>query len=110
MRIDVAHANSSFLASLKAEARHKVQAHAHSPSPTQGSPRRSASPSTRSAPPREKLHLERPFSLDGVPTLEEFVALEHLPEELLVFDRGDVTGRRARRPESALRYMRAYSR
>ena len=63
---------------------------------------------------RSKLHIPHPFSLSGVPVLEERVPHESLPDELLVYDRANATGRHthrrrgAGRPEKALRYVRLY--
>ncbi|KAH9848143.1 hypothetical protein C2E23DRAFT_704599, partial [Lenzites betulinus] len=124
MRVNVAQANAAFFASLCKEARALPQV-IRPPSPTSSTSSASSSSSeatVRRAPslagtavPSVKpagrtLHLERPYSLAGLPPLTHQVARSRLPEELLVFDRANTTGRNPQRarPQRALRYVRAY--
>ncbi|KAI0357716.1 hypothetical protein OH77DRAFT_1398580 [Trametes cingulata] len=105
MRIDIARANAAFLASLEKQT--QLDASCSRPIPAAKPLAARASNTSHT---HDKTLLQQPFSLAGLPKLEEHVIPEHLPEELFVFDRGDITGRHARRPESALRYVRAYPR
>ncbi|KAI0366521.1 hypothetical protein BV20DRAFT_640466 [Pilatotrama ljubarskyi] len=108
MRVDIARANAPFLASLA------KQATVEPPCPRPAVPAvKALAPQTSSADANSehsRLELQHPFSLAGLPKLEQHIIPEHLPEELFVFDRGDITGRHPRRPETALRYVRAYPR
>ncbi|KAI0819898.1 hypothetical protein BC628DRAFT_1289436, partial [Trametes gibbosa] len=121
MRVDVAQANAAFFASLCKEARILPPSlPMHSPTSSSASSssdttvRRTISTSS-SAPAKSAghtLHLSQPYSLADLPALTQRIARSHLPEELLVFDRANTTGRHPRRahPQRPLRYVRAYPR
>lgn len=51
---------------------------------------------------------EDPYSIDGVPKLERFIEMDHLPEVLVVFDRSNVTNRGTKRAGQPLRYKRVF--
>ncbi|KAI0329812.1 hypothetical protein GY45DRAFT_1324620 [Cubamyces sp. BRFM 1775] len=93
-------------------------AHRHQDRPRHAAAEAEVSPLTSSTPidRGSRLYIPHPFSLAGVPVLEERIPLEHLPGELLVYDRANATGRHthrrhgAGRPEKALRYVRLYPR
>ncbi|RPD61824.1 hypothetical protein L226DRAFT_612198 [Lentinus tigrinus ALCF2SS1-7] len=56
--------------------------------------------------PKGTTKIENPFSVAGIPKLEKFVNLDHLPDILVVYDKGDITNRSAgSRP---VYYKRAY--
>ncbi|KAI0761351.1 hypothetical protein BD413DRAFT_244980, partial [Trametes elegans] len=117
MTVDVARANATFLASLPKPAQPRLRpllALANTPAPASSAATTATTkPSTRGSlsSNTSKPHtIEHPFSLAGVSTLDEPIMRAHLPDELHVFDRGNITGRRPRRPESALRYVRVHPR